>query len=322
MPHEARMIIAYGMKGHYEAVLGVAHDASSKAIHRAHIMLLHRFRAFPDVVLCINNAKAAITGESYIEKGRRLSRIGKMEEALPYIRMAVERQGKAADYRWLGNTLSRLKRYEEALPCFKKALEIPSPPNLEGCCAPRTAAPEQFEEVLTHALRRQQQQSDAIVHHWLGSSLVELGRPNEALTHFERAARLRDDAFNNYWLGSLLLHMLRCEEALPRLERSVALRGDVLDRELLADCLTMLKQKRARIFWSGVKVKIPEPNAKIALPVLVAVIVLCGLFIIGEAPAAGIIFILAFLVITDVTGVVGRGFSTRGGAGRPKQRPL
>jgi len=301
MQHEARMIMAYGIKGHFEAVLGVAHDAPSEAIHRAHIMLIHRFRAFPDVIRCVNNAKAAITGESYIEKGRRLSRTGKMKEALPYIRMAVERQGKAADYRWLGNTLSRLKRYEEALPCFKKALEFPSSPNLESCCAARTAAPEQFEEVLTHTLRQQQQQSDAIVHHWLGSSLVELGRPNEALAHFEQAARLRDDAFNNYWLGSLLLHMLRCEEALPRQERSVALRGDVLDRELLAACSTMLKKKRVRRFWSGVKIKIPKPNAQIALPVLIAVIALCGLFIIGEAPAAGIIFILVFLVITDAT---------------------
>ncbi len=49
------------------------------------------------------------------------------------------------------------------------------------------------------------------------------------------------------------------------------------------------------------KIKIPKPNAQIALPVLVAVIALCGLFIIGEAPAAGIIFILVFLVITDAT---------------------
>ena len=306
MPPEARMIIAYGKKGHYEAVLGVAHDAPSEAIHRAHITLLHRFRAFLDVIHVVNNAKAAITGESYIEKGRRLSRIGKMEEALPYIRMAVERQGKSADYRWLGNTLSRLRRHEEALPCFQKALELPSAPVLEGSPPARTAAPEQFEEVLSHTLRQHQQHSDAIVHHWLGSSLVELGRPVEALSHFEQASGLRDDAFNNYWQGSLLLHMQRCEEALPRLERSVALRGDVLDHELLVACMTMLKRKRVRRLWSGVKVKIPEPSANIALTVLIAVIVLCGLFLIGEAPAAGIIFILVFLAITDVARIVTR----------------
>jgi len=124
MSEEERKIIEQAADERYEHLFGLPPGASREEIHKAHIRLLHRFRGQEEVIEAINGAKSAIMGESDFEKGRRLYRLGRMDEALPHLRRAAEQRGYAVDYRYVGNALVDIGRLEEAKGSFEHAAEL------------------------------------------------------------------------------------------------------------------------------------------------------------------------------------------------------
>ena len=113
---EAKRIKECVEAGRYEESLSVGLDAARAQINRAHMKLLARFRNNPAIRAHINEAKSRLTNETDLQKGRRLTRIGRKEEAVRYLVAALEKQGSADDYLLAGQTLDQTWRLEAALP--------------------------------------------------------------------------------------------------------------------------------------------------------------------------------------------------------------
>lgn len=153
----------------YEQALGVPFDASRAVVNRSHVRLLFAFRDHPAVREALNRAKSVLASERGPEKGRRLARISRHAEALPYLRAALRRGEDIEDHVRLGRALERLERLDEALPHFARA------------AAGRGLA---------------------IDHHRLGAALFHLGRLEDARPHLERALEMGHDVLDQEMLAS------------------------------------------------------------------------------------------------------------------------
>jgi len=155
---EPRQIIELVEKEKYEEALGVSYNAPQKEINVVHLKLASKFRDNQETQEALHKAFGAISNEDDAEKGQRLSKIGKHEEAVPYLKKAAEAHVNGLNYHWLGSTLCELTRYQEALPYLRGAIEL---------------------------------RGNAYDQHWLGRALFELGRCSDALPHIKKAVELR-----------------------------------------------------------------------------------------------------------------------------------
>ncbi len=124
MKEEVKKILELAAAQQYEEMLGVEADASLEEIHRAHIRLLYKVRGEDEAVEAVNSSKSAMMAESDLEKGRRLYRIGRMAEALPYLKRAADQRGYAIDFRYVGSALVEVGMPEEARAYFERAVRM------------------------------------------------------------------------------------------------------------------------------------------------------------------------------------------------------
>jgi hypothetical protein len=68
VPSEGSKIISLVSQGYYWEALGLPNNATSLAIHNAHLRLCHRFAAYPEVISVLNRAKAEIKEKSRVSQ--------------------------------------------------------------------------------------------------------------------------------------------------------------------------------------------------------------------------------------------------------------
>jgi tetratricopeptide (TPR) repeat protein len=124
MKENAKKILELAAGQRYEEMLGLEAGASLEDIHRAHIRLLYKVRGEEEAVEAVNSAKSAMMAESDLERGRRLYRLGRMAEALPYLKRASEQRGYAVDFRYVGSALVEVGMPEEARAYFERAVRM------------------------------------------------------------------------------------------------------------------------------------------------------------------------------------------------------
>lgn len=168
-PAQGERIIELVAGCRYEQALGVAYGADRASVNRSHVRLLHRFRDSAAVREALNRAKSVLASESAVDKGRRLARLARHAEAVPYLAAAVRQGGEVEDHVRLGRALERLERLEEALPHFARAVS---------------------------------RRGLAIDHHRLGAALYHMGRLEDARSHLERAVELGHDVLDQEMLAS------------------------------------------------------------------------------------------------------------------------
>ncbi len=213
--------------GRYEDALSVGLRSSRSEINRAHIKLLFRFRDRSKTREWINKAKSRITGESGLQKGRRLTRIGRKEEAIEFLEAALSNGGSADDFILIGQTLEQTWRTMAALKYFERAVEL---------------------------------RGDATDHLWLGSAFEQLDRHAEAVDIFGKAVALRGSADDHLSLGSVLMKMKRFDDAQAHLEKALALGDDIMSQRLLKTLMTHKKRQRlgklkASLITAGAKIR-------------------------------------------------------------------
>jgi len=195
---EIAEVLARVASGQYEEALGVPIGASRAQINRAHIRQLNRFKDSPTTREALNRAKGLLTCESGAQRGRRLLRLGKRDEALAQLRASVRTDAGAEEHHLLGVTLHQLGRDDEA----RAHLEV--------------------------AVRMRGSATDLL---WLGYTLERMGLLDEALVPYEQAVRMRGAAEECRQLGNVLMVLDRYDEALPLLNRAAANLGS-MDHDL------------------------------------------------------------------------------------------
>jgi tetratricopeptide (TPR) repeat protein len=155
---EPHQIIELVKKEKYEEAISVSYGASHKEVSVAHLKLSSKFRGNAEAQEALHKAFSMLSNEDDAEKGQRLSKIEKHEEAIPHLKKAAEAKVSALNYHWLGSTLCELGRNQEALPYLRGAIEL---------------------------------RGNAYDNHWLGRALFELDRPKEALPYIKKAVELR-----------------------------------------------------------------------------------------------------------------------------------
>jgi tetratricopeptide (TPR) repeat protein len=187
---ELAEVLAQVASGQYEEALGVPIGASRTQINRAHIRQLNRFKDSPTTREALNRAKGLLTCESGAQRGQRLLRLGKRDEALAQLRASVRADAGAQEHHLLGVTLHQLGRDDEA----RAHLEV--------------------------AVRMRGNATDLL---WLGYTLERMGLLDEALVPYERAVRMRGAAEECRQMGNVLMVLDRYDEALPLLNRAASM---------------------------------------------------------------------------------------------------
>ncbi len=172
-------------EGRYEEALGITFDATVTETQRAHIRRLSKHRGCPETRELINFAKGRLTGETLLEKGRRMVRIGHKELAVRLLIDALRESGEADDYLLTGQTLEQLSRLEQALDYYEKATRI---------------------------------RGEAGDFLWLGMALEHLSRFRAAEAAYRQAVEVRGDAVDYLAKGRLLLKKGRLGESKTCLE--------------------------------------------------------------------------------------------------------
>ncbi len=208
---EAKRVIACVEAGRYEDALSVELQATRQQINRAHMKLLARFRGRPDIRALLNEAKSHLTSESDLTRGRRFTRIGRKEEAVPYLVRGLEKGGSADDMLLAGQTLEQTWRIEEARHYFERAVAIRGEP------------------------------TDYL---WLGTVQSQLGEFENAEACFTFAVKQRGTVDDRRLLGSLCLKIGKLDLAEQQLRRAYAM-GDLSCEQLLQECAA--KKSRAKM---------------------------------------------------------------------------
>lgn len=173
-------------EGRYEEALGVCFEATVTEIQRAHIRRLSKHSACVQTRELINFAKVRLTGETRIEKGRRLVRIGQKDLAVRFLTEALRNgDGEADDYLLTGQTLEQLSRLEQALDYYEKATRL---------------------------------RGEAGDFLWLGMALEHMSRFRAAEAAYRQAVEVRGEAVDYLAKGRLLLKKGRLEESRTCLE--------------------------------------------------------------------------------------------------------
>jgi len=155
-----------------------------------------------------------------------LARQGRIDEAIPHYRRAVELANDYHPFRELGLLLARQGKIEEATALFRQAVER-DPTAVDVHCSLGLALAEQkrfaeAEESFRRALEIKP--DDFKAHRGLGHVLRLAGLTDEARAEFELAVDLdpRDSAARNE-LGVVLLQLGMVDQAIVELEATVAL---------------------------------------------------------------------------------------------------
>ncbi len=205
--------------GRYEEALSVSFDSSRAEINRAHIRLLSRYRRYPSIRELLNQAKSRIAAETAFQKGCRLNRLGRKEEALRYLTQPLAREDNPDDLLMVGQTLAQTWRVGEALPYFEKCVRL---------------------------------RGEATDYLWLGTTLEQLGRNDEALNAYRCAIDLRGCAADYQFAGSLLLKTGAPSEALGYLTAAVRLDDEPISRQLVQECKTKRLRQRLSVFLQAI----------------------------------------------------------------------
>ncbi len=127
----------------------------------------------------------------------------------------------------LGRTWLKMKRFREAEAAFARTLELQ--PNAEGACLHLGYAQASQGRVeparKTYAKCVRQDPDDYAGHYFLGSTLLDLDRPQEAITELEEALRLNPRSVNSQFL------MAKGYAAAGRERDALAAFRAVVDRE-------------------------------------------------------------------------------------------
>ena len=132
----------------------------------------------------------AVSTLAYTQRGRRLAREGRFEEAEKQYRKVLEyRPGKAKDYSNLGGTLAGQGRIDEAIGQYKKALEIdPENPSALNNLAMALAEKGELEGAVEQLLRAVEiQPAYPEAHHNLGLVRARQGKHKEAIDHYRES---------------------------------------------------------------------------------------------------------------------------------------
>ncbi|MCW3998663.1 MAG: tetratricopeptide repeat protein [Candidatus Bathyarchaeota archaeon] len=148
---DAQEIIKLVKEEKYEDALGVGVGAKQEEIDEQHLLLVSEYSDNYDVQDSLNNAKSHLMEEQSNDsnKGQRLFRIGKSDEAILYLKRAVKSRGTIEDQASLGVMLASMGFYREAIPYLKVTLEY--------------------------------QANDKLVNYWYGMSLLNLYFVEEAI---------------------------------------------------------------------------------------------------------------------------------------------
>ncbi len=205
--------------GRYEEALSVSFDSSRTEINRAHIRLLSRYRGYPSIRELLNQAKSRIATETTFQKGCRLNRLGRKEEALRYLTKPFTRNNNPDDLLMVGQILAQTWRVDEALPYFDQCVRL---------------------------------RGEAADYLWLGTTLEQLGRHEEAFSAFKSAIDLRGCATDYQFAGSLLLKKGATSEALRYLTAAAKLDDDPISRQLVQECKTKRLRQRLSVFLHAI----------------------------------------------------------------------
>jgi len=213
--NDAARVLSDVAGGRYESAFGIPFDAPREALNRAHIRLSFRHRDNPELREALNRAKGVLASERPLERGRRLIRIERREEALAQLERAVDEgllagTELAEGRHLLGYVLYQLGRYRDARAQLEQAVDL---------------------------------RGSASDHVWLGTTLERLEAYDAAVDRYRAAVNLRDHATECQLLGNVLVKMERYDEALPALDRAVEL--GLVDHELL-ERRRMIRGRRTR----------------------------------------------------------------------------
>lgn len=84
----------------YEECLGVTCKASKKEVYTAYLKLIMDFKDDIEAQNALNRAFGSLSEESCADKGKRLFRIERCEEALPLLQQAAQTSKNPDDYNW------------------------------------------------------------------------------------------------------------------------------------------------------------------------------------------------------------------------------
>jgi tetratricopeptide (TPR) repeat protein len=280
-----KRIIELVAEERYEEALCIKYDSTLQEINKVHLILLHKFGDYQDVKIALTNAKSILREETGAKKGMRLSKIGKKEEALPYLKEAVKRRGEGQDYHWYGCTLVQVGRYGEALPILKEAVKRRGEAqdyHWYGCTLVQVGRYGEALPILKEAVKRR---GEGVDYEWLrtcqdhvrkevegifnkGLQLSKIGKKEEALPYLEEAVKRRGEGQDYHWYGCTLVQVGRYDEALPILEEAVKRRGEGVDYEWLRKCQDHVRRKEVEgIFNKGLQLSETGKKEE-ALPIL------------------------------------------------------
>jgi tetratricopeptide (TPR) repeat protein len=159
------------------------------------------------------------------QKGARLTKLGRYEEAIKYYDRALEINPQyALAWYYKGATLARLRRHEEALQCYDQALEI-NPEYVSAWCykgfsLARLGHHEEAIQCYDRALEINPQHASS----WYnkGVSLAKLGRHDEAIQCYDQVIEI-NPKIGWAWYGKslCLIELERYEEAVKCCDRTL-----------------------------------------------------------------------------------------------------
>ncbi len=159
--------------------------------------------------------------------GIALIKRGRIEEAIPYLRRALELNPEYPEaHNHMGMALRAQGETDQALRHYRLALQYrPDFPECHYNFANALLAVGAGEQAVAHyqqALKLEPDYADA--HFNLGNALVRLGRLEQAAVHYRRVTQLEpSDASAYFNLGVVLAELGRTQEAIEPLRRAVAL---------------------------------------------------------------------------------------------------
>ncbi len=215
--------------------------------------------------------------------GYTLARRGRVEEAEPYYRKALQAAPEVGDVQYFfANFLRRTGRCDQALPHYRRALtlSLQTPPfrvrHHLGICLSALGQAAEAVETIGSALAEcpQDEPLRAVIHYDLGNALVGAGRQSEAVDQYRAALERRPawpEALTN--LANALLETGRTGEAIDNYRRSLETRPDDVNTLLGMAAALQLRGQLAeaeRLCRRAVELAPANPHARDLLESLTA----------------------------------------------------
>jgi protein O-mannosyl-transferase len=204
--------------------------------------------------------------------GSMLSHQGKVDEALPHLRQALELHPDSAEAHYnLGVALEASGQTDEAMAQFQKTLELQPghflARNNLGLVFLKTGrlgeAIAQFQKAL------EIQPNSPRAGNNLGMALAQKGLVDGAIDQFRKVLEIRpDDAETHYNLGVVLARSGRLDEAITRFQAAIALHPDYADAHYnlgLALAQTGRTDEAIAQFKKALRIKPDDPDVKARL---------------------------------------------------------